>query len=135
MVFCTWLLWKHCYHGNKGLFNYSTIGSIASLYLMHMFLGTNVSLAYNVAMETLFLICFKDNTYFNSTFLILKHSHTSKSMLTSGGTSLVRTISSSRISCHRPFFQINTTTNNPLCNFGYLVLHTFHQTAHILYGV
>ena len=56
-------------------------------------------------------------------------------MLTSGGNSLVRTISSSRISCERSFFQMSIGIKNPLPNFGGPVLHTLHHTAHILYRV
>ena len=56
-------------------------------------------------------------------------------MLTSGGNSLVRAISSGRISCKRLFSQMNTTTNNTLPNFGGPVLHILCRTAHILYSV
>ena len=126
---CTWLLWKHCYHGNKGLFNNSTIWTyfmfvINSSYLIHMLIGIKCITG---------LLCCYGNTVPD---MLLRIIHISilpsycrntvthqNQMLTSRGNSLLRTISSSKISHKSQLSHVNTM-NNPLPNFSGQILHT-----------
>ena len=111
-------------------------GSILSSYLMHMFLQTkyitDLPCCYGNTVPDMFLRIIHISILPSYCGTTVTHQN---QMLTSSGNSLVRTISSSRISCRTSFSQMNTTTNNPLPNFGDPILHTLHRTAHILYRV
>ena len=111
-------------------------GSILSSYMMHMFLGTKcitgLLCCYGNPVRDMFLRIIHISVLPSYCGKTVAHQN---QMLTSGGNSLMRTISSSWISCKRSFSQMNTTTNNLLPSFDGPILHTLHHTAHILYKV
>ena len=70
-------------------------GSVLSSYFMHMFLGTKCITGLPCCYGNIVLDMLPMIIHFNLTFLLWKHSHSSKSNVNFQGNSLVRTTSSS----------------------------------------